>query len=458
MMMKISHGRMGSIAKMRAAAVLLLAPLVAAAAPLEVVSPQNGAVVPTLSAGQKAYVQMPRKERVKYFADSQKRKEMVKLGYYPEKVRLEWKGGAPGAEYTVTVVRKPDGKQFFAYTGTNTCVEVDNLEIARTYAWTVTGGGELSATFSTEAIAPRLVRVPGVPNVRDLGGRIGLGGRRVRQGRVFRSAGLNDNAEGVYLTRDELAKAGLVTPKMLESEKKIKAHIAKYKGYQADPKTFPRSHKGWQAWAKRHPSEPVAAYFARRISDDEASLAKLFKVEKKRVPGKNRLDDATRSYLVDTLGIKSDIDLRSDKECYGMTGSPMGPSVTWFHYSSSAYAGMQSRKGKDAFKKVFSVFLDEKNYPIDFHCIAGQDRTGAVAFILNGLLGVAEEELYLDWEVTGFWNPSTSFNHARRFDKLVEGFMKKVPGANLHEKIENYVLALGFTKADIEKFRSMMLE
>ena len=78
--------------------------------------------------------------------------------------------------------------------------------------------------------------------------------------------------------------------------------------------------------------------------------------------------------------------------------------------------------------------------------------------ILNGLLGVAEEELYLDWEVTGFWNPSTSFNHARRFDKLVEGFMKKVPGANLHEKIENYVLALGFTKADIEKFRSMMLE
>ena len=36
--------------------------------------------------------------------------------------------------------------------------------------------------------------------------------------------------------------------------------------------------------------------------------------------------------------------------------------------------------------------------------------------------------------------------------------MKKVPGANLHEKIENYVLALGFTKADIEKFRSMMLE
>ena len=86
MMMKISHGNLCSMAGACAATVLFLAPLVAAAAPLEVVSPQNGAVVPTLSAGQKAYVQMPRKERVKYFADSQKRKEMVKLGYDPEKV------------------------------------------------------------------------------------------------------------------------------------------------------------------------------------------------------------------------------------------------------------------------------------------------------------------------------------------------------------------------------------
>ena len=36
--------------------------------------------------------------------------------------------------------------------------------------------------------------------------------------------------------------------------------------------------------------------------------------------------------------------------------------------------------------------------------------------------------------------------------------MRHVPGANLHEKIENYVLGLGFTKADIEKFREIMLE
>ena len=449
---------------MKSILAIVLAAVCRAAFAVELMLPGDGATVPLLGDGQKAFFDLPDAERLERAGDAAWRADLLALGWWPKPVVFVWSGiNSRKERLRFRIWREEDGvcvcDTNFIYLTTGR-FEWDNFRVGCGYRWEVDveGKGSASATFRTEDRPPRLLRVPGVPNVRDLGGRIGLGGRRVRQGRVFRSAGLNDNAEGVYFTRDELEKAGLVTPKMLENEKKIKAHIAKYKGYQADPKTFPRSHKGWQAWAKRHPGAPVADYFARRIADDEASLSKLFKLEKSRKPGKNRLDDATRSYLVDTLGIKSDIDLRSDKECYGMTGSPMGERATWFHYSSSAYAGMQSTTGKDAFKKVFAVFLDEKNYPIDFHCIAGQDRTGAVAFILNGLLGVAEEELYLDWEVTGFWNPSTSFNHARRFDKLVEGFMKKVPGATLHEKIENYVLALGFTKADIEKFRSMMLE
>lgn len=430
----------------------------ALAAPLEVVSPQDGATVPTLTDGQKAYLAMPHKERIIYFASKSRRREMAALGYKPKPVRLEWKGGAPGATYKVSVKRMPDGREFFAYEGTKTSVDVENLEIARDYEWTVSGGGELRAKFCTEAVAPRLMHIHGVPNARDLGGRIGFGGRRVQQGMVFRTTGLNDNAKGVYYTRSELEKKGKVTPAMLAREKKIKDHIARYKGYLADPGKFPRSHRGWQAWAKRHPSEPVSEYFKMRIEEDERNLKKVFSVDKRRIPGKSRLNDETRRYLGEVLGIKSEIDLRSDHECYGMNGSPIGPSVKWFHYPSSAYGSMQKERGREAFKKVFSVFLDEKNYPIVFHCISGQDRTGSVAFILNGLLGVSEEELYLDWETTGFWNPRTGFCHARCFDRLVDGFNDKVKGSNIHEKIENYVLSLGFTKEDIEQFRTLMLE
>jgi len=180
---------------------------------------------------------------------------------------------------------------------------------------------------------------------------------------------------------------------------------------------------------------------------------------KKKIPGKTRVNDDNRDFMLNTLGIKSDIDLRSDGECYGMTGSPLGPTVTWFHISSTAYGGMQNDYGRGPFTKVFKVFLDEKNYPIDFHCIAGQDRTGSVAFILNALLGVEEEQLYLDWESTGFWNSNTWFTHAKLFNKLVEGFNKKYPeGKTINEKVELYVKSLGFTDADIAKFREIMLE
>lgn len=192
------------------------------------------------------------------------------------------------------------------------------------------------------------------------------------------------------------------------------------------------------------------------IRNLETEQTRIWNVPHGRTAGNNRLSPEMKSYLTDTLGIRSDVDLRSAKECYGMTGSPMGDKATWFHISSS-YAGMQKDWGKEQFTKVFKVFLDEKNYPIDFHCIAGQDRTGAVAFIINGLLKVPVDSLYLDWEVTGFWNQNPKLSHKNRFYKLTEGF-EALPGETMHDKIENYVLGLGFTQDDIAKLRNLLLE
>ena len=175
------------------------------------------------------------------------------------------------------------------------------------------------------------------------------------------------------------------------------------------------------------------------------------------VPGASRINDANRSLWLDTLGIRTDIDLRSEGEVRGMEGSPLGPTVAWVNVSSSAYAGMQEERGRIPFSKVFRVFLDPANYPIDFHCIAGQDRTGAVAFILNALLGVEEEELWLDWEATAFWNPSPHFNHAKLFDHLVRGF-DRFPGETIRERVEAYVRSIGFTDDDIATLRGILLE
>ena len=571
-------------------------------------TPSEGETVPLLSEGQKAYLTMPRKERVAYFANQKSRDKMKALGYYPQSVRLSWRDdlAATGAVFAVTLER---GGEVVLSTNVAACdLVVDNLEIARRYDWSVARAGAAGRTrghFATEDFAPRLVRVPGVPNVRDLGGRIGRDGRRIRQGRVYRSAGLNDNASKVYYTLDELLakhperKAesdallaetatwrareagsnelkrvaaafsadwtlflptnGVISAK-LDFDRQKDARLAfrdavasalaplgavpgAFMGATGAAKALPEGKTvsfgaatqlvpavlmqtvvapddGYAAlsaggdywWCVlangevvfdllaagnwRSPYTPacygvpvplrkgtnlvaVVLYGGAatwswgwkngsdlptdRICRDKARSLEMIregmfgKVEKAKTPGRNRLDAATRDYLTRVLGIRSDIDLRRDDECYGMKGSPLGDGATWFHYSSKAYGAMQSDDGKKAFTKVFKVFLDEKNYPVDFHCIAGQDRTGAVAFILGALLGMAEEDLYLDWETTGFWNGSASFCHAKLFNHLVAGF-DKWPGETVNERVEAYVLSLGFTPDDIAKFRGLMLE
>ena len=368
-------------------AAALFAAFTACAAALEIVSPKEGTTVSILTADMKAYLALPRAERVKKFADATERKRIVKFGDRPQKTLLSWtctEPAATGVVWSVKVRRAKDNAVVFTARTRKRSIEIDNLEIACAYKWRVkgqVGGGPLlraEGTFRTEDLAPRLMHLSRVHNMRDFGGRVGLGGRRVRQGRVYRSAGLNANA------RKSKSKGGMV-------------------------------------------------------------------------PGRVTLTDASRAYAKGVLGIRTDLDLRSDRECFGMTGSPLGPEVKWVHVSSSAYGGMGKDKGKNAFAKAFRVFLDEKNYPMVFHCIAGADRTGSLAFILNALLGVDEEELWRDWEVTGFQSRSVSFNHRARFDKLVKVF-DAFPGATLHERVAAYVKSVGFTDADIEKFRELMLE
>lgn len=41
------------------------------------------------------------------------------------------------------------------------------------------------------------------------------------------------------------------------------------------------------------------------------------------------LAESSRAFFTDTLGIRTDIDLRGDWECVGMSGSPLGTNVVW---------------------------------------------------------------------------------------------------------------------------------
>ena len=249
--------------------------------------------------------------------------------------------------------------------------------------------GKLEACAAIPAddpIAMRKVEWAGMGNVRDLGGLPGLGGRRVRKGRIYRSDGLNNNA-------------------------------------------------------------------AYRVPGTKKALPK----SEWKGPGAPRIKPDAAKYVVETLGVKTDLDLRTDAETFGMTGSPLGEKVRWVHISSSEYNGIVKGKGREAFIADFKVFLDEANYPIVFHCIAGADRTGSLACVLNGLLGVDADLLHRDWQYTWMGRKKPQQAPEKLWERLMTG-LSTFEGATLNAKIENFVLSCGFTADDIAKFRKLMLE
>ena len=385
-------------------------------------APTNNAVVRQLHTIQRHYSKAPWADCEKYFDGAENAKTLKSRGSTPVPIRLQWKGDAK--EYQVTVRRLPDGKVVFDQTVATNCVEVDSLEIATEWEWSVSAGSDkLVSRFKTEDRLPRLVRMTGSNNCRDIGGRRGLGGRRIRQGLVYRTAGLNSNAPVEYYTTDEILE--------LEKAGKLKE----------------MGHTGRALHRKLKSGEKISSH----AKKNRLVKRKCFE------PGKRRFTDEEVARILKVYGIRSDIDLRSDDECYGMTGSPLGPTVTWFHISYSAYTGAFSERGMAINKKVFDVFMDDKNYPLIFHCIGGADRTGTVAMLLEALLGVPEEELWRDYLTTGFVGVVSDPPHKKMFGDTIAK-LKEFPGETLADKAEAFFLKLGFTKDDVRRLRERLLE
>ena len=404
------------------------------AARLEILQPEGGDVkVQLLSKRQLEYLKLPRAERIEKFADAGERAQLALDRNEPVPVLISWRwsagecGIAPVFSVEVRHVGGGEDRAVAAVAAREPYTFVDNLMIGEKYRVIVSAlvGGRTVASasrdFETDATAPRLIRVPGVPNVRDIGGRQAMDGRRIRQGLVYRSAGLNDNPEDIdFLTwaqcRAEFA-AGVLTNRAPWQAK----HMAKiYSGL-------------WPSndWHR----VPIA-----------------------NARGRERLNDESRRIMLEDLGIRTDLDIRAAGETAGMSQSPLGDRVKWIHSPCSAYSGFGRPLGKKMVKACIDVFLDEANYPIVFHCIGGQDRTGSLAFIIEAVLGVDDEELYRDWECSGFTNPGNWFCHKDLFLQLYTDVLDRYPGATTRQKAEAYLRDCGFTGEDIEKLRRILLE
>lgn len=262
-----------------------------------------------------------------------------------------------GKSYSLTKQKENEAEFINLQTGTRYTYRI---EIAFTNDATSFVGGE----FRT-AIGPRVMKVSGVHNMRDVGGWITADGQMVKQGLLYRGSEIDGSVESDY----SITKEG-------------------------------------------------------------------------------------KDVMLNELGIKTEMDLRPVSENAHVVDE-LGVNVEHIHYGASMYEDVfDSKYGNKTIRRIFGDLAKKNQYPIYLHCTYGSDRTGTVCYLLGALLGVSDEDLMKDYELSALFHGYVSHDEMDAFVRRVN----KLPGTTLKEKVEGYLLSIGVTQKEIDSIRSIFLD
>lgn len=180
-------------------------------------------------------------------------------------------------------------------------------------------------------------------------------------------------------------------------------------------------------------------------------------------------DTATIQALRDA-GVRAQLDLRGTASDW--TSSPLGADVDFLRpvgkKDGEYWAGYRlddTTPMRQAFRFIFDAV--RRGVALYFHCSAGADRTGTIACLLEGLLGVSQPDCDKDYELTSF----TGEGYLRKRSGVVingvvsagyKTFIERITalsvGTTFRDKIVNYIASLGFTAAEINAFRAAMID
>lgn len=172
------------------------------------------------------------------------------------------------------------------------------------------------------------------------------------------------------------------------------------------------------------------------------------------------LSKTDRDVLVGECGIRHDLDLRGTTEA-NITKSPLGDDV---RYTCAKVCNWYNLVNVDAWATNLRCVFDAAthNEPLYFHCAAGADRTGTLACVLEGLLGVSQSDIDKDYELTSFYSGTKDDSAARRRNESEwTGLINAVnayAGDNFRDKCISFVAQLGFTADEINTYRKAMID
>ena len=179
-----------------------------------------------------------------------------------------------------------------------------------------------------------------------------------------------------------------------------------------------------------------------------------------------KLSAADRAVLVGELGVQHDLDLRG-REGGGsgdepnMTESPLGSDVWYTRAQQYAWYALEPVATWQAYLRCVIDAVTHRE-PVYFHCTAGADRTGTLACVLEGLLGMSQSNIDKDYELTTFYSGSGSDANARRRNEsdwkgLIDE-INAVSGDTFRDKCVHFAVGTcGMSLADINAYRAAMI-
>ena len=349
-------------------------------------------------------------------------------------VKLAWNGNG-SVRYTIYIADNEnfDNATSYVVSGFTRELDIYNLLPSTTYYWKVAGDrSDMSDTsvFKTEDLSVRLIYAEGTSNIRDLGG-WNADGSSVNYGKIYRGNQLNGYGNW---GDNKLTEEGLKT---FKDDLKIRTEID-----------------------------------LRTQNKDDANQTTNYV-------------DATFPYYKCTIGQYTDIfealvwnALPNDGNTKSDTMENKNDARRLSYATGNAIRNENAMKR--SLKTVFEVLADESNYPVYIHCNAGADRTGTVAFLINGLLGVSEADLIRDYELTSFSKVSglryrseikdgnfteigvmqNDYDNFVAFGALIEAIKVNygAEGKALSYAIENFLTGyIGVSHEQIESIKRIML-
>ena len=177
--------------------------------------------------------------------------------------------------------------------------------------------------------------------------------------------------------------------------------------------------------------------------------------------------------LLDFMNVGRDIDLRNGSASgsgYSNDGNqtrfrPLPQSID---YTAPGFMDSNNFPDLTTREKVYEVVMAffntvKSGKSVYFHCFSGADRTGYIAMLIEGLLGVSEKDCSIDYELTSFCDSvggryRTGLPTDYDFRDGI-AFLRGQTGDTFQNKIENYLVnTVGISQADINEFKSLVLE